>query len=294
VDAKEIIGRCVRRLREEKGWSQEKLASSSNITYQYLSGLENGRQNFTLDIAQSLATSLEVSLDRLVALAYADARGTTHPTVNPTFFRPHVPLPPPLSVEQLRDALNEAQRVVFLVNSSLGSLGARPLSSYIQGNNFSGLVSNLLCDALSQHSPFKHNSHKAYPDLISTGENGESVGLEVKTTIQVGKGGESHNGHSGWHLIACYKLKEDGSINFLHIMVAVLNGHTEEETDWNYLGSRVNAETGSRRTETYSTNAFGTTKLRDGSVYLDTDAIPIARWRQLRRDHKPDYSPFTK
>ena len=279
----------MRRLREEKGWSQEKLASLAGITYQYLSGLENGRQNFSLDIVQGLANSLGVSLDRLVALAYADARGAVHPVVNPAFFRPQVPLPSPMTIEHLRDALDEAQRVVFLVNSSLGSLGARPLSSYVQGNNFSGLVSNLLCDALSQHSPFKHNSHNSYPDLIAQEGN---AGLEVKTTIQIGKGAESHNGHSGWHLVACYKLQEDGSILFLHVMLAVLNGHTSENSDWNYIGSRVNEETGSRRTETYSTNGHGTTKLRDGSAYLDTTAIVIKRWRQTRRDLMPDFSPF--
>lgn len=290
MDAKEIIGRCVRRLREEKGWSQEKLASSSGITYQYLSGLENGRQNFTLDIAESLATALGLSLDRLVALGYADAQGATHPVVTPSFFRPQVPLPSSLSVEHLREALNEAQRVVFLVNSSLGSLGARPLSSFVQGNNFSGLVSNLLCDALSQHSPFKHNSHSAYPDLVT---KDAADGLEVKTTIQIGKGAESHNGHSGWHLIACYQLREDGSILFIHVMLAVLNGHNQADSDWTYIGSRVNETTGSRRTETYTTNGFGTTKLRDGSVYLDTNAVSIARWRQSRRSAKPLHSPFS-
>jgi hypothetical protein len=54
--------------------------------------------------------------------------------------------------------------------------------------------------------------------------------------------------------------------------------------------------TGSRRTETYNTNLIGTTKLRDGSVYLDPDAINPKRWRQQRRGDAPPpaFSIFRK
>lgn len=45
----------------------------------------------------------------------------------------------------------------------------------------------------------------------------------------------------------------------------------ENQPDWKYLGSRENPDTGSRRTETYTTNLYGTTKLRDGSAYLDPE-----------------------
>ena len=67
----------------------------------------------------------------------------------------------------------------------------------------------------------------------------------------MGKGGESHNGHSGWHLIACFKIEEKTrNIRFVHVMMAVLNGHSRAEPDWTYVGSKVNPATGSRRTET--------------------------------------------
>ena len=105
--------------------------------------------------------------------------------------------------------------------------------------------------------------------------------LEVKTTIKVGKGGESHNGHGGWHLIACYQSDEAGGVRFLHLMCASLNDHRSQAPDWKYVGSRVNAATGSQRTETYVTTPAGTTKLRDGSVYIDP-SIDVRRWRQER------------
>ena len=109
----------------------------------------------------------------------------------------------------------------------------------------------------------------------------------------MGKGGESHNGHSGWHLIACFKIEEKTrNIRFVHVMMAVLNGHSRAEPDWTYVGSKVNPTTGSRRTETYNTTLIGTTKLRDGSVYLDRALVDFSRWRQQRRGAMPAYSIF--
>jgi len=92
--------------------------------------------------------------------------------------------------------MNATQRILAVINSNLVSNGAKPLFEYIQGNNFSGLVSNIFCDAMHDHSPYKHNSHQAYPDLVNPQivEQGKPAGLEVKSTIQVGKGGESHKG----------------------------------------------------------------------------------------------------
>lgn len=121
------------------------------------------------------------------------------------------------------------------------------------------------------------------------------IRLRTKSTIQIGKGGESHNGHSGWHLVACFTIDtKTGSIRFVHVMVAVLNGHNQPEPDWVYVGSKVNIDTGSRRTETYNTTLIGTTKLRDGSVYLDPTAINFKRWRQGRRGPVPSHSIFAE
>ena len=124
-------------------------------------------------------------------------------------------------------------------------------------------------------------------------EKDKPVGLEVKSTIQIGKGGESHNGHSGWHLVACFVMdRKTGNIRFVHVMAAVLNGHAQPEPDWVYVGSKVNVATGSRRTETYNTNLIGTTKLRDGSIYLDPEHVNFQRWRQKRRGPTPPFSIF--
>jgi transcriptional regulator with XRE-family HTH domain len=297
MDAKTIIGGFVRRLREQKKLTQDELAARTGITYQYLSGLENGRENFSIGILESLAKALDCSLPQLVAGAFAAPTAIAMAEANPDYFRQQVPLPPGLKASHLQRAMNETQRIVSLINANLLASGAKPLPEYIQGNNFSGLVSNILCDAIHENSPYKHNSDQAYPDLINPKaiEKGKPVGLEIKSTIQVGKGGESHNGHSGWHLVACFvNDQKTGNIRFVHIMLAVLNGHNRPEPDWVYVGSKVNADTGSRRTETYNTTLIGTTKLRDGSVYLDPAVINFKRWRQSRRRSVPPFSIFTK
>jgi hypothetical protein len=126
-------------------------------------------------------------------------------------------------------------------------------------------------------------------------QGGKPVGLEVKSTVQIGKGGESHNGHSGWHLVACFQIEgATGLIRFVHVMLAVLNGHTRPQSDWVYVGSKVNATTGSRRTETYNTTLPGTTKLRDGSVYLDPRVVDFKRWRQARAGAISGFSIFNQ
>ena len=295
MEAKAVIGRFIRKLREQKQLTQEQLATRTGITYQYLSGMENGRENFSIDVLDALAGALGAPLPHFVSSAFAPNPSAVGFTVNQKYFRPQVPLPPGMKIAHLEAAINATQSIVSGINANLLNAGAKSLPEYIQGNNFSGLVSNMLCDALNDHSPYKHNSHQAYPDLINAAVNveGKPAGLEIKSTIQIGKGGESHNGHSGWHLVACFQIEpKTGNIRFIHLMFAVLNAHTHEEPDWKYVGSKVNAETGSRRTETYNTTPEGTTKLRDGSSFLDPTAIDFKRWQKKHRGPIPPYSIF--
>ena len=295
MDTKATIGRFIRKLREQKQLTQEQLAARTGITYQHLSGMENGRENFTIDLVESLARALAYPLPQFIAGAFAPEPISA--TVNQVYFRPQVPLPPGMHISHLEAAMNVTQSIVSRINANLLASGAKPLPEYIQGNNFSGLVSNIFCDSLNDHSPYKHNFDQAYPDLInpSVKKGGKTIGLEVKSTIQIGKGGESHNGHSGWHLIACFQIEpQTGNIRFVHLMFAVLNGHNQPDADWTYVGSKVNATTGSRRTETYNTNLAGVTKLRDGSVFLDPTVIDFKRWRQQRKGTAPAYSIFAK
>jgi transcriptional regulator with XRE-family HTH domain len=285
-EAQKIIGACIRAIREQHSLSQEALASKANISYQYLSGVETGKENFSISVLENIGTALGTPLHRLIALAYADRSNA--PKLDPQYLRRNVPLPDSLTVVALETAVNLTQDIIHRINTQMRLEIGEPLQNLVQGNNFSGLVSNILTNAMDQCTAFKHNHHQRYPDL----KNADGVGLEIKTTINVGKGGESHNGHSGWHLIGCFQFLPSGDIEFIHIMIAEINSHQDEESDWSYVGSKVNTETGSRRTETYTTNGFGTTKLRDGSVYLNPHVVGVRRWKQSRRAPMPIWSIF--
>jgi transcriptional regulator with XRE-family HTH domain len=286
--AQELIGACVRSLREERSLTLDALANRAGITYQYLSSLEHGKENFSIQVLEKLADALNISFKAIIDKAFQATEKLAAPCVNPAHFRPNVPLPPGLEQSHLEAAMNQAQSIFHFINKNMMEQVGRPLRDLIQGNNFSGLVSNILSDAIDENSPYKHNHEQRYPDLINRAAN---IGLEIKATINVGKGGESHNGHSGWHTVACYEITDQG-IEFVHLMFAVLNGHTDSEPDWKYVGSKVNEETGSRRTETYTTILKGTTKLRDGSVFLNPHKVDCARWRQERIGDMPSWSIF--
>lgn len=290
-----ILGSCIRGLRRQQKISLEDLAAKAGVSYQYLSGVETGKENFTIHVLESLAKALDIPVRALVVAAYDGASGVSAPRLDPKYFRPQVPLPEGLKASHVEAAANLTQSIIHRINHNISLEVGQSLRSLLQGNNFSGLISNIFSNAMDECSPYKHNHDQKYPDLIyNTGNGGQGVGLEVKMTINIGKGGESHNGHSGWHVVACYNFEGSGDIKFIHIMIANINGHQSKDPDWKYVGSKVNAATGSRRTETYNTNLKGKTKLRDGSVYLDSSKVNFNRWRQERHGSTPPWSIFAK
>ena len=66
MDVRKLVGRNVKRIRQEKGLTQEQLAEVSGFSQQYISGLEQGRRNPTVVSIYELATALGVSHMELV------------------------------------------------------------------------------------------------------------------------------------------------------------------------------------------------------------------------------------
>ncbi len=58
MDMRKLVGRNVKRIRQEKGLTQEQLAERSGFSQQYISGLEQGRRNPTIVSIYELATAL--------------------------------------------------------------------------------------------------------------------------------------------------------------------------------------------------------------------------------------------
>ena len=59
------LGRRIRQLRDEKGWSQEVLAEKADLHRTYLAGIEAARRNPTLRNLAALARALGVPLGSL-------------------------------------------------------------------------------------------------------------------------------------------------------------------------------------------------------------------------------------
>ena len=61
MDIKEKIGQRIRVLRKELNLSQEALALKSEVDRTYMTDVENGRRNVSIEILEKIISALEVS-----------------------------------------------------------------------------------------------------------------------------------------------------------------------------------------------------------------------------------------
>lgn len=201
-----------------------------------------------------------------------------------------VPLPEGLTSEDIFVALQNTQDFFAMIKENTNI----NLSELIQSNNFSGIVSNVFTKKLSDVSCYHSFHDQRYPDLM---HESKQIGLEVKASNKPLKGGEGHNGHSGWHIVVCYHILSTGNIEFTQVEIADLIGYEYHDADWKYQGSQRNSHH-SQRTETYITTKVGTAKLRDGTVYMNPDYVAITpallRFRRSIANILPipPFSPF--
>lgn len=66
MDIRKRLGRNLRRLREEKGLSQEDFAFEAGIHRTYVSDIERGARNPTVSIVEKLAHALGTTASELV------------------------------------------------------------------------------------------------------------------------------------------------------------------------------------------------------------------------------------
>lgn len=69
----EAFGNAVRRLREQRGLSQERLGQLSKLHRNYIGGVERGDLNPTLRSIKRLAAALELQPSELLAAAEKDS-----------------------------------------------------------------------------------------------------------------------------------------------------------------------------------------------------------------------------
>jgi transcriptional regulator with XRE-family HTH domain len=66
MDIRRQVGTNVRRLREQRGWSQETLAFECGLHRTYISGVERGVRNPTVLVVQEIASALGVPAAKLL------------------------------------------------------------------------------------------------------------------------------------------------------------------------------------------------------------------------------------
>lgn len=62
-----ILAKNVRRLRQQRGITQEQLAFDAEIDLTYLGGIERGKRNPSLKVMARIADALSVSLPKLLS-----------------------------------------------------------------------------------------------------------------------------------------------------------------------------------------------------------------------------------
>lgn len=63
------IGETIRKLREERHWSQEELAGRANVTAASISRIENGKHGPSLQLLESFAHAFGLQTYQVVAMA---------------------------------------------------------------------------------------------------------------------------------------------------------------------------------------------------------------------------------
>ncbi len=62
MNTKEKLGKAIVQLRTEQGLSQYNFALKSKLSFRYLSDIENGKRNLSVDILERIAMALDVKI----------------------------------------------------------------------------------------------------------------------------------------------------------------------------------------------------------------------------------------
>ena len=62
MSLQEDLGRTIIRLRKEKGYSQEAFANEAGIDRRYMSDIENGKRNISIDILDRVCNKLGIKI----------------------------------------------------------------------------------------------------------------------------------------------------------------------------------------------------------------------------------------
>lgn len=76
MDINKCIGCAIVKLRKEQGISQYNFARKANITFRYLSDIENGKRNVSLQILDKIALALDTKMSAILEIAESQETNT--------------------------------------------------------------------------------------------------------------------------------------------------------------------------------------------------------------------------
>lgn len=75
MDLKEMIGARIKEIRTKKGFTQERLSEKMDVNPKYLSSIERGKENPTLNTLIRLSESLDLELGEIFGFVEAEDPG---------------------------------------------------------------------------------------------------------------------------------------------------------------------------------------------------------------------------
>jgi hypothetical protein len=206
-------------------------------------------------------------------------------------FNDHCSLPYGLTIEHVRNAMNEFVFFLGFINQQLNSKGIQRFESMLMSASFSSMVGEFIAATLPKHcgTLAKNLYHNGHPDLVPKGRfPGDSLqhgteGIEIKAS-RYGRGWQGHNAEECWLMVFVFdsnrpadaaKNVDPRPFSFQKVYLARL-----EKEDWRFSGRKE----GSRRTITASVTRVGFEKMKANWIYSDNCAQANKNPRKSRKN----------
>jgi transcriptional regulator with XRE-family HTH domain len=196
------------------------LAKRAGVDRTYISRLEAGERQPTIDVAVALAEAMDLALSDLLSHAEALAEDSGH-SLDVDFEIVGTPKrrlanrdsleedrvllgATGLSGETIAAAIDDAYRTLDLLDRQLINSGAAPFSRLVELANLSSMIGNILGGAIARHTPdlYERSGPHKYQDLRSV-TGGEHI--EIKTALESNKP-KGHLSKAGYYLTFRYVL----------------------------------------------------------------------------------------
>src|SRR3954469_9842018 len=133
--------------------------------------------------------------------------------VNPDGFNKGLQLPYSLRVSDFSAAMDDIYVLLANLNDGLTSRGLLRIEESVRGAIYSGLLSDLIAEALAKHSLglVKNGFKNGHPDLLPRGKfvndsmRAAEDGVEIKVTGKRGGAVDMHSDRPAWYAIFRYE-----------------------------------------------------------------------------------------